>query len=480
MKPDDPAFVLEHSSIERDPHASRRLYRFGCGLLLATTVWFLAKTGGDVGIDILLGLGILILACMPALRWAARGNSWFPAFEISMLACAAFYALPLLSRHEELAPYPATVVNEAAWLVLLYLAAANFGFALLRNPVRAPAWALRSLLPEQAHRHIPVGLALNTLYLYVHSFTDVIPLKFDGTLRALFFGIGILCTFVLARLLGLQRLKRNVAVFFITNLALQVLFLFSQLYLISGISLVALAIIAYSVARRHFPWRFLLFFIPAIALLHLGKSEMRHHYWEEEKPAPGMIQLPGYFAEWVGYSFDALRADEADQQARSSIFSRASLIQMLCLSVDRVPSLKPFLGGESYVDIPAQVIPRFLWPGKPSSLLANIRLALYFNLVSEESAFSVSIAFGVISEAYVNFGYIGVIVLGLFLGMAYKRVAQLAQNAPQFSALGVLMILLTAWSFQAELVLATWLSSLFQASVVCIGLPLAYRQFTTR
>jgi hypothetical protein len=151
---------------------------------------------------------------------------------------------------------------------------------------------------------------------------------------------------------------------------------------------------------------------------------------------------------------------------------------MMCLSVDRVPAKLPYLEGESYVDIPAQIIPRFMWPEKPSSLLANVRLALHFNLVSIDSAFKVSIAFGTIAEAYINFGYIGVGVLGVLFGMALKRISQLAETASQFSALGILMILLTAWSFQIELVLATWLSSLFQAAVVCIGLPLVYRRFT--
>jgi hypothetical protein len=111
--------------------------------------------------------------------------------------------------------------------------------------------------------------------------------------------------------------------------------------------------------------------------------------------------------------------------------------------------------------------------------MANIRLGIHFGLVDPDSPFKVSIAFGMISEAYLNFGFIGPPLLGLITGLFFKRAALLSQNVPQLSALGLLMILLTAWSFQAEFVLATWLSSIFQAAVVCIGLPLAYRKFTT-
>ena len=470
--------VIDQSTPAVDVAASQRLYKFGLAALVAGIAWFVYKNAGDLNLQTLLGIGIIFLSSLPALNWAARRHTWFPAFEIGMLTCIPFYAVPLLSRHAELAPYPQAILNEAGFLVLLYIGMANIGFQMVRNPGAAPTWAVSSLVPEEAYRHIPVGLAINTVYVYVSCMQHVIPTAYEGTLRAFFFGIGIMCTFILARLLGMGVLSRNTTIFMFVNLTIQVVILFSQLYLISGLSLVILALIAYSAAQRRVPWIFLISFVALLALLHNGKSEMRRIYWEERKIAPTLLELPEFFSEWVGYG---LRLDEEktkDTQTSSSIFDRASLIQMLCLSVDRVPSTLPYLEGESYVDIPAQIIPRFMWPGKPSSLLANVRLALHFNLVSIESAYTVSIAFGMIAESYVNFGYIGVALLGLLFGAGLKRIAQLAQNAPQFSALGILMILLTAWSFQIELVLATWLSSLFQATVVCIGLPLIYRRFT--
>ena len=479
MTPQEHAAALDQPAPVPDESASRRLHQFGCTGLAAAVAWFIYESGGDVGYDTLIGIGILVLASLPALQWAGKRRTWFPAFEIGMLTCVAFYAIPLLSKHTELSLYRPSVVTEAGFVALVYLAAANLGFAWMRNQPRAPRWAINSLVPEQAYRHIPVGMALNTIYLYIANYTYLVPADFVGSMRALFFGLGTLCTFILARLLGLGLLSRNAATFFIANLTIQVIILFGQLYLITGISLVALALIAYSAARRQIPWKFLIVFVPVLALLHAGKADMRHDYWEEKKPMPSIIELPRFFSEWFSYSLKSRTEEEETNRSQTTIFERASLIQMLCLSVDRVPSVKPYLGGESYADIPAQIIPRFLWPDKPSSLLANIRLALHFNLVTAESSQSVSIAFGMISEAYINFGYPGVICLGLLFGAGFKRIAQLSQNAPQFSALGILIILLTAWSFQVELVLSTWLSSLFQASVICIGMPLVYKRFTT-
>lgn len=479
--PSDPLQELEAGVTTPDPTASYRLFQAGCGALVAAIAWCLFRTGGDVSLDTLLGLAILVLAALPALLWAKNRRTWFPAFEIASLTCITFYALPLLTIRRAQADFRPEVVTESAGLVVLYLAAANLAFLVGRDQHRAPHWLTATLLPTGSYRIIPVSLALNTVYVTLTTFTDIIPFELLGTLRALFFGIGTLSTFILARLWGLGLLSRNEIGFTVINISLQLVMLFSHLYLITGISLVALALIAYAHASRRVPWLFILFFVPLLAILHIGKPEMRRIYWSEGKPAPTPLQIPGFFVDWIHASFErrARLADEDDKGDNYSIVDRASLIQMLHLAVDRVPSIKPYLDGESYVDIPAQLVPRFLWPGKPSSLDSNVQLAIHLGLVDAVSAQQVSIAFGMLAEAYMNFGVLGVILLGAAFGAAFKRAATLSRDVPQFSALGILMILLTAWSFQAELILATWLVSLFQASIICIGLPLVYRRFTT-
>lgn len=458
---------------------SLRLYNAGLGGLVLIAAWFIFKSGGDLTLRTLFGLATLILASVPALRWAKLRRTWFPVFEIACLIYIAFYAIPLLAGHSELTPYPDEVVAESGLLIVLFLGMANIGFETLRHPARPPRWAVSSLLPEEFTRYIPLGQTLNSAYIYVFTFTDLIPSNVSGTLRALFFGIGTLSTFMLARQAGLGVISPRDRALFIANLTIQVVFLFAQLYLIGGISLLALSLIAYASARRRIPWAACAVILPAVALLHMGKPAMRAIYWQNGEPLPGLVELPGFFTRWVDLSVRELGVmGTAEQIAPSNLFERASLIQMLCLSVDRIPSLKPHLNGETYLDVPAQIVPRFLWPGKPSGLYSNVRLALYFNLVSIESALNVSIAFGMVAEAYANFGHVGVLVLGFLMGAIARRLSAMAESAAMFSALGILMILLSAWSFQIELVMATWMGSLMQAMVVCIGLPLIYRRLT--
>lgn len=472
-----PPVNAENTTI--DAQAAFRLYKGGVAALLGAVGLLVWRSGGDFSLSFMFGLGILYLATLPALQWAKYGRHWFPAFEITMLTCVAFYAIPLLGGHRELEAYDSDTITEAAGMIVLYLAAANLGFNASRGNPRPPSWATSSLLPEQMMRYLPLGMVLNSVYLYFDIFTTIIPFDLAGSFRALFFGLGIVCTFVLSREWGMDRIDARTRGMFILNLVVQILFLIAQLYLVRAISLIALSLIAYASASRRMPWVVLSVSLPVLALLHAGKPDMRRIYWEEKKPMPTLMELPAFFTDWVGFGLGAGKASEEKEETRSTLFERASLIQMLCLSVDQVPEVKPYLHGQSYADIPALVIPRFIWPDKPSSLMANIRLGMHFGLVDPDSPFTVSIAFGMISEAYLNFGVIGPPLLGLLTGLFFKRIAMLSRNVPQLSALGLLTILLTAWSFQAEFVLATWLSSIFQASVVCIGLPLAYRKFTT-
>jgi hypothetical protein len=65
--------------------------------------------------------------------------------------------------------------------------------------------------------------------------------------------------------------------------------------------------------------------------------------------------------------------------------------------------------------------------------------------------------------------------LGLLFGAGFRLLTLWSAQSPVFSLGGLLLILLTAWSFQTELTLSAWLSSLFQAIVSIFALVLVFR-----
>lgn len=467
--------------------AALRLYRGALLALIGVLLYFLWSVHGSPTTGQTVALAVIAVAAWPALSWAKNRRTWFPAFEISMLSCIAFYAIPLFKGGSELAGFTLDVRAKSSLTTLLYVLCASWAFSRTQRRPRVPLWARESLLPATAMQWMHLGMFFNTLYVYLSFYALVIPYEIEGTLRALFFGVGIMSTFIVARLWGAGALTQFQKAFFVTNLVSYLILSFATLYLIGGISTLLLAIISYTSARRRIPWVAITLTVLVASLLHLGKSKMRLVHWVAGQssyttaPVASLTQLPAYYGEWLDYSTAALHAGgDTDEAAPNTLFDRASLIQMICLCVEEVPDQRDYLGGSTYAGIPALFVPRFLWPDKPSSLQANVDIAIYVGLVSTESSQSVSIAFGPIAEAYLNFGYFGVGALGLIIGWFYKRVALASDGAPQFSALGIAMILLTAWSFQAEQIMATWISSLFQACVICIGLPLIYKKYAFR
>lgn len=470
-------FLEDESELATAPAGPKKLFKLGLGGLIAAVVFTIWKSPVEDPLLLFIGLAILALGCLPALQWARHEHPWFPSFEIGALTTVVFYAIPLLSGSEEINLYTEQTLENAGLMILAGLGGAVIAFNIPKSPRTAPAWASAPLLPDDIRRYLPAGLLINLTYLCINRFTDLIPFSIQGSVRALCFGLGIITAFIFAREWGLGRLSRNQKLFFSAGIVVQVIVMFSHLYLINGVSILVLAAIGYTTARRKLPWVPMLVCLPLVAILHSGKSEMRKHYWNDEARMPPAAELPAFFSQWIELGLEK-KPDEADSSLTARLAERASLFQMVCLAVDQVPSLRPHLNGESYIDIPAQVVPRFLWANKPSSLMSNVRLAIYFGLIDPDNPYSTSIAFGVIAEAYVNFGIWGVLALGMIAGWAFKQIALRSANAPLFSAIGIFTILLTAWSFQAEQVMATWLASLFQASAVSIGIPLVWRKIT--
>jgi hypothetical protein len=463
--------------------ASRKLFQLGTAILVAAGAYLFYRTPLTDPLEIALGLAILVLAALPALQWARQAQPYFPAFEIFMLTGISFYAVPMLGQREEVFAFTdRNLVNAGLAVVLFQVPAVLAYFAVRGQPARNPLLT-ESLVPERVLHQTQIGLWLNTIYLYVASFTTLIPWEAAPIFRAIFVGLGIICSFVQARLWGAGQLRQSEKIAYAVNLALQVILTFSSLYLIGGISLLVLSLIAYVTASRRVPIVLLILVLPVIAVLHGGKAAMRDIYWRtaDEPLRPTLLELPAFYQQWIelGLHPPEIRP-ERKRSLAENLLERAALFQMLCLTADRIPDYNPYLNGETYKDIPAQLVPRVLWPGKPSPHRSNARLAIYLGLVDEEGAEKVSIAFGLICEAYANFGFIGVAGLGLALGASFKRLTLLGLHAPQFSALGLFLILLTAWSFQVEQVLATWLISLLQATVVVVGIPLASRSLLTK
>lgn len=466
--------VMDYSLIGGG-HAERgrRLFLTGFGALVAALLYLGYTANVDDIVHLVLGLSIFTLALVPSLLWARSGGSRFPVFETILVLCANAYATPLLNAREQLAGYSGEVITRAGLTVIVYQLSAILTYVGTRGvPGRTPFWR-ESIITHQIERLIVYGLVLSTGYICVSTFTNWIPQDAVSILRAVFYGVGILCTFVSTQRWGRGDMDQTGKIVLLCTLVPQLIFMCVGLLLIGALSLIGIALLGYLSGGKRVPWLVIVLLFALLAVLHTGKTKMREKYWDEGYPAPTFTQLPSYFGEWIEYGMQPTASGEKNVSRK--LLERTSLMHILCLIISYTPERQDYLYGKTYTYVLPQLVPHLFWPNKPRSHIATFELAKYYGLQQEEDTEKTTIAFGLLTEAYANFGILGAILLGLLWGFGLKKMQIWSTFSPMFSFAGLLMILLTAWSFNAELTMAAWVSSFEQAVVALLGIPMIIR-----
>jgi len=462
----------------RPPQRSNRLFTVGLLAVSALLVYYTLTSNTDDPLHLYLGLLILVGATLPVLLWAKRGNYDFPVFEVFMLTGMTGYAIPLLSGHEQLHVFDDSTITAAATGVLLFQVFANFTYIVTTaRPKRTPAWT-EEVIARNVTKYLEYGMIFTTAYTAVVLLTTWIPGDLQGVLRAVCYGIGIMSCFILSRMWGQGTLPPQKKVVFAVLVILQVVFNLTSLFLVGGISILVLSFLGYVTGSGRLPLVPIVLSFAVFGLLHTGKSVMRLKYWEHHAPAPTLTEIPAFFAEWIDASIEVKQ--ENVPEASHSLLERTSLMHIMCLVVTNTPSPLPYLEGATYAQIPPQFVPRFFWKDKPEGHISTHTLAVYYGLQDVESTEKTTVAFGLLSEAYANYGYFGLALLGVAFAFALKKVSGWSALSPILSYPGLLKIVLIAWSFQSELTLSAWLGSLYQACMAVLGVPFIVRNLFGR
>ncbi len=476
----------EATTIDPTPNAPQegqqrgtKLFVIGAAGLAALLAYYGYTSKLEDPLHLYFGLFILFLAILPCLLWARRGGRHLPTFEVLMLTTANAYGLPLLTGHIQLKAYDFETISTAALGILVYQITAISTFLLIRGrPIRSPMF-MNEVLTRDLKKFVAYGLLLSTAYSVISVYySDLIPSETNSILRAVSFGIGMVSTFAQARSWGQKELAAYEKIFLVVMISVQAASQFSTLYLVTGMSLIVLGLVGYVSGARKLPFVATLAFFSIAALLHNGKSTMRSKYWGAEgvREQITVQQLPAFFSEWVEAGLSTTGQDD-EREMTKKLLERSSVFHIMCLVVSNSPERLPYLNGETYVHVPGQLIPRFFWKDKPQAHVATDILCIYYGLQDEVTVRNATIGFGMIAEAYANFGFYGVGLLAFVFGAVYKRIQTATSESPMLSYPGIFVIVLTAWSFQTESTMAIWISSMSQACVAVLGLPFVVRNF---
>ena len=153
-----------------------------------------------------------------------------------------------------------------------------------------------------------------------------------------------------------------------------------------------------------------------------------------------------------------------DDEGPSSVFERSGNLHMLLLVQKKTPDEVPYFNGATYAPIPRLLIPRFLDDEKGISHAGNVMLTVNYGLQTLEQTRSTSIGWGLLPEAYANFGYLGIAGLAIVLAIFYGFITNLTVGVPMTSLRFVLGLLIMAAATRAD-TMGVFVTTQFQGVV---------------
>jgi len=236
----------------------------------------------------------------------------------------------------------------------------------------------------------------------------------------------------------------------------------------------------YYLTRYRIPWKMVIACALAILFLQVGKRDFRSAYWYGDTDG-GVLDKAVFWVTqsasiWTGAATSENEGATRDKSNES--LERTSLLKQAGHVLDLLPEQVPFQMGKTYSYLLISLIPRVVWPEKPSINEANHFYQIAFGLSDERDTQSTNIGVGCMVEAYINFGWLGVIVVMFVIGVvlsAYERAFFSPGSSALFVALGVALL---RGFLAVESQLAAYIGGLIQnvGFTILVFLPIIRRQ----
>jgi hypothetical protein len=157
----------------------------------------------------------------------------------------------------------------------------------------------------------------------------------------------------------------------------------------------------------------------AYVLIQPVKASFREQVWGSEARTGQVASVSDRMGAWQ----NAFSTERKDTEKNAGM-ARLSELAAVMHAFDVLPGRVTFLDGAGFVTLLTAPIPRFIWPGKPTTRDTISRYAIVFGRQSEVASLSTSINLPLLVEGYWNFGWPGIAVvcvaLGLWVGMSQR------------------------------------------------------------
>jgi hypothetical protein len=387
--------------------------------------------------------------------WVSSGAFGIPVLPVISVLSYLYYAMPLLSGNT-LAVYRPEDLVWAALSVGLFLTAASLAawpflgegrgrkkLPTIQAPGKARLIRTRSVnnlaSNDELYRLIFIGLAAGILY-YLALASGVASAL--GTAIGVVRSVAVTLTSLACYLTGFargsglltgQRWFAALAGFLLVT-ALSM----SGLFLVGGAVNIAAALLGYVLAAKRIPWIMLGVVFAILSILNAGKLNIRNEYWARDNQSlknSSIMQLPGMMVDWfaAGIGGTVSKALGSRQPESITLLERTSLLHMVLAVQEATPSIIPYLEGGTYALLPSMLVPRFLEPDKTESQAGLNLLSVRYGRQRAEDTYKTTLGWGMVAEAYANYGNPAVIIVGVLFGAFCGMLMRLSATAAPLS-----------------------------------------------
>jgi len=452
----------------------KAIKRWALPLAITAFLWF-TRSNEITVVQLSLAFFLLCVPWQAYINWKTNTKSYLPLFAMVTFMYWLYYVVPLFWEPQTISEVSAPLgrelsqssITESLWMVALGVSSLwigmRVGFGRRLSPRR-----LSIELPQSRRSYIRAVLAVGCLL----NFYDVSPYTLGEGGRQLINLLLAVVPMLTFAVLFHSYLKREATyvdkVLMLAFLVTRLFNGFSSGWLGVSMSLIMMCGVIFLADRRRLPAFGLIAVVLLVLFFQVGKEEFRNVYWKEGTQA-GRIERTTFWMQASMQKWLAVWDDPSGQALKDAVtpsVSRVSLLNQTADVIELTPSVVPYQYGRLYSYLGVTLIPRFLWPNKPSMNEANQFYQVAYDLTTEDELSRVSIAVGTLTEGYINFSWPGALGIMFLLGVFFdffQSTFLSAKSGPLLKAIGVVLLL----PFLAiESQLAQYLGGIIQEVVV--------------
>jgi len=443
-------------------------------VLLVSALWSFAAVPISL-ISVTCSFVLVLLPWWSYCVWRDGDQQQFPLFPAISTMFVLTYVVPLFLG-EQFIPtsfgprvIPPEATDYTMLLVVIGVCALGLGIATRLPDGYASQWKLEFQEKSLAWNYVRLGFVATALF---SSFFGIGALGAGGRQALVDLDLTVNMAMFLALFRRYLRGRAEVLdrILLITFVILRLYRAFASGWLGDAVWFLVVIGIGYFDVRRRIPKVIIVGTIIAILFLQPGKGEFRQRYWHGIGNTVGTVseRTTFWFEASVRAWSDALDRPERRTKLFGETVSRVSLLGPTATVVQMTPSQVPYQNGHLYRYLVIGLIPRAVWPDKPSFNEANQFYQVAYGLTDRKDLGKVSMSVGVLAESFISFGWFGppfvMLVIGLLLNVL-RRYFLDAKQGEFLRCLGIalLPVLLTVGSQAAQ-----YLASIAQSVLLTV------------